>query len=107
MKAKHIIRLTAEISNCNSSMQPVKRYNLHERINYRGTNPVYHIYNNAPFVQDISHNARLGRYEERCIENGIKPFHYTDEEFNYIMNDIAGEQYASQQAAKFEAAYIY
>jgi hypothetical protein len=102
-----LIKLTADFNPANGSFSPVKRYNINERISYRGGRPTCHIYNNPPAIVDNSHTARLERYACRCLEVGIKPFHYTCEEFNSIMNDIIGEENASAQAAKFEADYIY
>lgn len=58
-----------------SIVSSVYHANLHERINYRGTYPVYHILNNNTTKHRTQSTAsRYENYLIRCQENNVKPY---------------------------------
>ncbi len=97
-----IIKKTAEFHPGEGTYLPVSHHfgSMNDRINYRGTNPSYHIKNNFGIPEDFSPDKRKERYEAACFENGVRPFGYPEHLWQEHLRDAADEEYVAKCEAK-------
>lgn len=104
-----LIKTTACYNNANGGYTPSKRANIHGRINHKaGKYAQYHIESIAPNFRDgWTKQQKLEDYEYRCIERGIKPFHYTQAEYEQVLAEIADDEQCAERDFEFQQNYIY
>lgn len=101
-----IIKLTSDFNGSDGTWSPVKRFNMHERISYRGENPVYHILNLIPsYFNSPTQQQRQEKHEISCLEKGIRPFGYPDHLWNEYLSDVRNEEHTALCEAKNEFLY--
>ena len=105
---KPLIKLTACYNNADGGYAPTKRANIHGRINHKASKHAHqHIESMWYRNETLTKDAKVINYECRCIERGVKPFHYTDEEFDQVLAEIADDEWCAERDAKFQMDYIY
>lgn len=110
-KIKTNFRLTVEFNEVDEVYKPIKRFNLHERINFRQQlvekKKFGHILSYTEIDKIKTREQRLENYETRCIENMTKPFHYSETEWNQVLRDIEDEEHTERCAAKHAWMYEF
>lgn len=107
---KILIKLTSEFHPSDGTWNPVSsKYiaDLHERISYRGTNPVFHIKECRPRRKQLTKDERQDRYGVRCLEKGIRPYNYPDDLWNEYLRDVESEEHINRCEVKMAFMYEY
>lgn len=82
--------------------------NIHSRINHKAEYPNgnVHILNVGTKHRDLyTKKDKLEDYVCRCIENDVRPFHYTDSQWKEVQNDLKNEYHTDRCEAN--NAYLY
>lgn|SRR5574343_1140754 len=84
---------TCVFNSNDGTWDAVNRYSLDQKINFRSTHSGYHILSfNRIDTISLSHSERKSNYEFRCLERGVRPFHYTDEQWEEYLSAVRNEE---------------
>lgn len=100
-----LILTTSNYNRVNGGFEP-SRGNINERITFRGNNQGFHILNYSERLP-LTKLQKLINYECRCIEQGIKPYHYTLGEWEQTKRDIKSEEHSERCAEKYDLSRNY
>jgi hypothetical protein len=106
MKTKTKMHLVS-VYNCVDETRKLYTYetNVHNRINHKATS-LYHIKEISKNYNRIkTKEERLEDYEFKCIEQGIKPFHFTNAQWEEVLIDIENEEHYERCLAKHNIEY--
>jgi ribosomal protein L17 len=108
---KLLIKKTAFYNNANGGYAPVKRFDLNQRINFKGMivsgELCGHIAEYPELPTTLTRNERVERYEERCLSRGKRPSTYTDSEWSQFLRDYQDEEHTALCEAKQGWRYEY
>ena len=94
-----LILTTSNYDRVNGGFEP-SRGNINERITFRGSNKNgFHILNYFE-REPLTKAQKLVNYECRCIEQGVRPYHYTLGEWEQTKRDIESEEHSERCASK-------
>lgn len=104
-----LIKTTSQYSLADGTWKPSYRHTLHERINHKVSK--FRFINILALGTDFragwTKADKFADYEFRCLENGRKPYHFTQEQFEQCMAEAADDLDCANRDAKFQAEYIY
>lgn len=97
-----IIKTTSEYNANLGTYKPVSHYfgSMNDRINYRGTKPVYHITMNHGTDKQLSREQRQDRYEVSCLEKGKRPYNYPQNLWEEYLRDVQSEEHTNKCEAR-------
>jgi hypothetical protein len=114
---KFLIQITSFYDKVNGGWKPVKRFSLHNRINYRGDKTLHesifavgvknHMSSLYEMPQTETKEQRLNSYENRCMEHDIKPFHWSESEWKQYQRDVESDEHSEMCAEKDSWRYEY
>ena len=99
---KFLILTTSEFNPSDGTYKPVSSKfwaDLNERLNYRGSANArdgFHIKNIMPGYfrrPKPTQEQRQLAYEEKCLENGKRPFNYSDQLWEEYLHDVRSEDH--------------
>lgn len=98
----NLVKNTSEFSLNGKKWIPCKEFNIHQRINHRSSKESnYHIKLSIYNVNvNILKEAKKERYICSCLEQGIRPYGYSDDLWEKYLKEIANETHLNRRLTK-------